>query len=399
MTRKDNNDNYDKNDKPNGDQKPPPKKREAVTIEQLRRQRIAKKRYGRATLTIRRWGGITTLGGETELERSLNRFRAGEDAAEDVAWAYVRARVESHSPTFSWKDADLGRLVKLVTDCSKSPHFEAQTADELAAELAKVQDEEREKFERTAARFAESFSGLNKISKLFQPQIAPWAAQQQKLFAALSRGFVTPALNKQLLANQSLTKQMSSFGLTPSVRKAMFPTLNPGITSALAAGTLSSQALYGQRVRLPDSLYESITKPLRKSLTPYRVPTPALDALTRHQSFTIGQALAAAQEATTVAQERGERRQAKALTALREEVVAVVEAPSVEKIERIIGDLSKQLNDRLDTLEKHLNDRLETIEEQQAANHREAQNLAVFIAFLQICLVFFFYLLGYVPKK
>jgi hypothetical protein len=393
MTNDDDDDENNENDTPNGDSKPPAKKsrpRQPTTIEQLRRQAISKKRYGRATLTIRRFGGITTLGGETDLEKSLNRFRVGDARAEEVAWAFVRVRIQSHSPTFSWKGADLQRLIRLVTDCSKSPHLEAQAPDELAQELIKAQDEEREQLKRVTEKFAQSFSAVSDISKLFQPQMAPWAAQQQKLFATLSRGFATPTWNKQLFALRSLNEQTSLLGLTTSVRKAMFPTLGPGIMSSLAAGTLSSQALYAQRVGLPNSLYETVTKPLRESLASidYRMSSPAFDALTSRQSFTIGQALDAAREAATLAKERGEQRQAQRLMRLTAEVVEVVEAPSVEKIERIIGDLSKQLNDRLDTME-----------EQQAANHQEAQNLAVFLAFLNICLVFFLYLLGYVPEK
>jgi hypothetical protein len=378
-------------DKNNGDSKPPAKKpRPLTTREKLRRAAICKKRYGRATLTIRRFGGITTLGGETDLEKSLNGFRAGEATAEEVAWAFVRARVQSHSPTFTWKHADLHRLIKLVTGCSKSPHFEAQTADELAAQLVKTQEEEREQLKRITAEFAESFAGLKKISKLFQPQISQWAAQQQKLFATLSR-FVTPAWNKQLFATQSINEQMSSLGLTASVRKAMFPTLSPGITSGLAVSPLPTNALLMQQVRLPDSLYETVTKPLRQSLTPYRVPTPALDVLTRRETFTIGQALDAAREAAKLAEAEGALTQAQALTTLTAEVVEVVEAPSPEKLEQAVEHLSEQMTE---------------IQEQQAANEekrqgdrRNDQTLQLLLFFISIYLALFFYLLEGAPRN
>lgn len=229
---------------------------------------------------------------------------------------------------------------------------------------------------------------MKEISNLFQPQIAPWAAQQQTLFATLSRGFVAPAWNKQLLAtqsivSQSLNEQMSSIGLTAGVRKAMFPTLSPGITSRLAAGTLSSQALYAQRVRLPNSLYETVTKPLRESLASmdaFRMSSPAFEALTRRQSFTIGQALDAMREEAALAEERGERRQAEALTALTAEVVEVVEAPSPSHLERAVSDVSRQLTEiqlQLTTNEERRKSDHRESKEKRQINQREAHNLAI----------------------
>ncbi len=114
-------------DKPTNDGGPQPGKRpRPITIGELRRRAICKKRYGRASLTIRRWGGRGGLIGDSDLAKKIGAFRAGEATAEELAWAFVRARVESHSPTFRWKGADLERLIQLVTDCSQSPHFQAR---------------------------------------------------------------------------------------------------------------------------------------------------------------------------------------------------------------------------------------------------------------------------------
>jgi hypothetical protein len=55
------------------------------------------------------------------LSKRVAAFRNGDATAEEVAWAFVRARIENHSPTFSWKKAELGRLIGLVTECSESP--------------------------------------------------------------------------------------------------------------------------------------------------------------------------------------------------------------------------------------------------------------------------------------
>jgi hypothetical protein len=94
---------------------------EPTPVSTLRLRATCKKRYGRATLTIRRWGGLDELLGDSPLADRVNAFRAGEIAADDVAWAFVRARVKAHSPSFEWKTADLGKLIALVTDCSEEP--------------------------------------------------------------------------------------------------------------------------------------------------------------------------------------------------------------------------------------------------------------------------------------
>jgi hypothetical protein len=73
----------------------PAAERRPVTIEQLRQRAICKKRYGRATLTIHRWGGYSGLVRDNDLSEKVTAYRAGEATAEEVAWAFVRARVKA----------------------------------------------------------------------------------------------------------------------------------------------------------------------------------------------------------------------------------------------------------------------------------------------------------------
>ncbi len=241
----------DKNDPEPRNPEPRP-----TTIEELRRRAICKKRYGRVTLTIRRWGGYGDLIGDSDLAKKVTAFRARDATAEEVALAFVRARVKSHSPTFRWKDAELDRLILLVADCSQSPHFKARTADELAEELVKAQDEERERLKRLSAQFAQSFAGISNFSELMRPQIGEWAAQQQRLFAGLSRSLVMPSLGTSLtgLATASVQQQMRTLGLTATVRRQMFPTLQPALTRSLIGQPLAT-SLLAQRVRLLDAIY------------------------------------------------------------------------------------------------------------------------------------------------
>jgi hypothetical protein len=64
------------------------KPRRPVTVAELRRRMICKKRYGRASLTIHRWG--PRLVGDTELAGLINAYRDGTVSTEHVAWAFVR---------------------------------------------------------------------------------------------------------------------------------------------------------------------------------------------------------------------------------------------------------------------------------------------------------------------
>lgn len=85
--------NNQEGDESNRDPKEQPRPIE-IDLDKLRRHRICKKRYGQATLTILRWGGLGLLG-DQRLGRTLRDFRAGEASAEDAAWAFVRSRVEA----------------------------------------------------------------------------------------------------------------------------------------------------------------------------------------------------------------------------------------------------------------------------------------------------------------
>jgi hypothetical protein len=371
--------NDDKNN--NGDESREPE-RHTITIETLRRQVICKKRYGRATLTIRRWGGYSGFSRDAKLSKEIAAFRVGDATAEAVAWAFVRARVKSHSPTFSWKGADLGRLIKLVTDCSESPHFEAQTAEELAAELVKKQDEEYEQMKRLTTQFAQSFAGIGGFSKLLQPQLGQWATQQNELFRGLSRSFVTPAISRQLagLETPSIHERMRSLGLPESARKAMLPTLGPGLVSSLVAGTLPRQTLLAQRVVLPDTFYSGFSKSLQRSLALYRTETvaPTLQALARSQRSTIGQIVQAAREAAELAEGEGEREGARDLVEVTDEVIEVIEAPSPEKLEQMVAELSQRLEERFDELAAH---------QDEVEKKQERQRVADLIIALLLCIL------------
>jgi hypothetical protein len=372
-----------------------------IDLDKLRFQRICMKRYGRARLTILRWGGLG-LFGDQRLGQALTVFRAGEASAEDVAWAFVRSRVDSHSPSFRFEDAELERLIDVVTDCSKSPHFEAKTAEELAEELVKAQDEEREQMKRLTEQFTRSFTNINKLSTALQPQIASWATEQQRTMAALSKSFAAPRLGALgAMSTPTAYEQMSKVGLTANIRKELFPTLPT--MKALQLATTPSVGLLSQRIRLPRMISDELATSLNRSLGVYRtqatLPTlatfPTLGGLARHRTATINEVVRAAQEAAALIEQEGEREKARELRTVSAEVVAVAEAPSVEKLEEMVSDLSELMEERLDEIQEQQG----TNEERRQSDRRDDLNLNLLLWFLAIYLAWFLWMLDQLPRK
>jgi hypothetical protein len=301
-----------------------------------------KKRYGRASLTIRRWGGLDELVGESDVARKINMFRAGEATAEKVAWSFVRARVEGHSPTFRWNEAELERLIQLVTACSDSPHFTAATAVALAEELVKAQDETRETLRRLSEQFSSIFGNVGALPQtLFSSRLTRWAEENQRTFAALSRS-LAPRMMAGVagLAAPSSEEVTRMLGLMASTTRPMFPVL-------VKTPELRLSNLFAQRIRLPDTVYGEFTKSFQRSLDRYatQAATPAIHALARQQSFTVADVLGATQEAAELAERRGDREDAAELVALSAEAAEVIDNPSTERLEQTVTDFSERFDD------------------------------------------------------
>jgi len=385
----------------NGTSEPAPD-RNSVTIALPRARATCKKRYGRASLTIRRWGGLGSLISESDLVKKLDGYRAGETSAEDVAWACVRERVEKHSPTFSWRKADLERLIVLVSECSGSPHIEARTPEELAEALVKAQDDEREQMRKLAQQLSRSMAGVANVSRLFaQSPLTQWAEQQQRTMRILSRSFAPPAFGKQFSSAfiaPRFTEQLRALGLTESARRSMFPVLEGAIARSIP--TPSYASLFAQRFRLPDATYGVVSK----SLALYRTQTltPTLDALARSQTFTIQQVMSAAREAAELAERDGEHAAAVEIETVTAEVVEIVENPSVERLEQIVADLSDRLEEHFATVEDRFDDTEDARERDREERERQRHaDLAfnVYLFLLTIYFSYFLWLLDHLPKS
>lgn len=120
------------------------------------------RRYGRATLTIRRWGGLSELLGDSDLSQALRSYREDRASAAEVGSAFVATRVEAHSPAFAWETAEQARLLEIVATCSMAPVFGASDAKHVADQLLVAQDTQREQIRRAGEQ----------ITKQMQPALA-----------------------------------------------------------------------------------------------------------------------------------------------------------------------------------------------------------------------------------
>src|SRR5207248_763336 len=149
---------------------------------------------------------------------------------------FVHERVDKHSPSFSWKGADLQRVLRLVVDCSRSPHLEAQTADELAAELVLEQEKERELVRELATKLSDSFGSIRTLATsavLPQASLKRWAEEQQRGLQAIVRGAALPSVETLRVSAPIMTLRTGDL-LSASVRLPE-PTLSVLTTATRSA--------------------------------------------------------------------------------------------------------------------------------------------------------------------
>lgn len=195
--------------------------------EWLLETRESKVRYGRATLTIARWGAVAL----SDTGEVIGRWREGEATPEDVAWAFVRSRVIDHSPSFEWEGADLGRLVELVAEVAHDPAIKARTVEELAPELDRIERDEREQWRRARESMAKSMKSLNLSSDIWKkidligqfkpPDLGP---DYSKVFRDVLqpldiKGLIGPQLNlAELTGASDISRLMRTTGFAEMAR-------------------------------------------------------------------------------------------------------------------------------------------------------------------------------------
>jgi hypothetical protein len=161
-------------------------------------------RHGRARLTIARWGRL----GEGPMWAAIEAFRRGELSAEELCRRYVRRRVISHTPSFDWERADLGRLLSLVTDASREPQIPNLAPGKLAPALAEIAEEERRRRQESNEQLLRSVcSPYVKLASAFKyPGLSAWhervAADISAASGALAASHL-PAIREQILGHQA----------------------------------------------------------------------------------------------------------------------------------------------------------------------------------------------------
>lgn len=143
-----------------------------VHLRELRRARV---RYGRANLYIIRWGEFAS----GDLGAAVRAFEDGEGTARGLCTAFVRSRIESHTPSFDFARADLSRLVDLVAAESSEPELQARTIDGLTAELVDLAGAERERARKRRAKMQKlvgsrfDYSTLSAVASI-QASLGKW---------------------------------------------------------------------------------------------------------------------------------------------------------------------------------------------------------------------------------
>lgn len=173
-------------------------------------------RYGRAVLTVECW--VSVRG--TRIGLALQSYRRDEASAEDVAWAFVGEQVISHTSSFKWPDADLGRLLPRVSAVVTHPKLQARTPTALISELEKVEKRECELWEKARKQIQQSIAP--KIPKL-GPGIS---ADLLKIHGSIQ----PPALSNLALTNINKANQELARSLMPNQAVAM-QALRPKIAS------------------------------------------------------------------------------------------------------------------------------------------------------------------------
>jgi hypothetical protein len=327
----------------------------AIDFDELRERSRCRKRYGRASLTINRWSGFGRLAGEGPLAEAISDYRTGKVTSEDLAWAFVRARIRSHSPTFSWEGAELERLIALVTECSEDPHFEAREPGALAAELVKAQDEETERLWKLAEdvgsslrRSTESVSSLARL--VTAPYLSQLAASQMRSLEVVKKALAPSLAATRLFAEPPALKAVRDLLRTSAVPTfELPPTLTASFGVQATALAIPKTDFLAARFRLPDSSYSQLTRTLDDITAHYRstIPSSLVQQLAARQTLQVGDVIKAARSTAVQLERDGAITESRILETATAEIEEVADAPSIENLERMIERLGQELREGL----------------------------------------------------
>jgi hypothetical protein len=278
---------------------PTPTERQPATWQELHGRSRRRRRYGRSTLTILRWGPHHGLLLDNELAETLRTYEKGEATAEDVGWAYARSRIVETSPSFIWDRADLGRLIELVSDCSEEePVPRGGSPDELTSSLLEMRETQRARMaemqEMALRPLQKTFRGLGLVGGSSTHR--PLSKEVQSL-VSLQKA-TSEALTKSLPAVRLYEHprvKLEGVGWPPSYAKVSLAT--PSLPNLLLASQLVVPAALGKHLR--ETFYL-----LGKAYRPLLTPSQA-EAFRRSGRLPVAALLDAVQAGASVAREEG----------------------------------------------------------------------------------------------
>jgi hypothetical protein len=323
------------------------------------------------------------LVGEHDLAAKLAAFRDGHANAEEVAWAFVQARVEAHSPTFSWEEADRGRLLGLVVDCSREPVFESAEPEAVARTLVAAQDKEREQLRELAQMFSRTFANAANLKGLLPSSYRGWAEQQGRSFEAIQRSLGFGDITKQMLGVSKavgVAQQMSGLGFAGQVARQMEEQQR-----MLARAAMPLQApMLGATFNLRNTPLLELSRSLQQTMEALQIRPLKLppDVFLNRETITVDEMLEVAEEAVDVMAERRAGEQVEELRAVTQEVRKAAENPSPARFEEMMANLTE---------------RIEEESRKRSRDQLDALVLNVLLFLLQVCLAYFFWRLEVPP--
>ena len=318
--------------------KPSAKEAKLLTRKQILGSGLSVQRYGRATLTIRRCGGLGELHSVNPLTQALAEYRTHRENAAEVASAFVAARIENHSPTFSWETADQNRLLEMVAAASTEPVFTRTDARFVADKLLSLQDEQRESLKKVQAQLARSMQpAMNLMSKIDGSS------------AGLARSLALK--NTGMMKAVSVVASLShSSGIARAI--SAMPRLGPSPMNELLKGyEPAALRLAVINVRNFGALdLSSVLNGIRTVSPATKIPRVLLRAADNSE-IGISEIFDSSKAAATLARSLGDAEGARYISEAAADGEAVLASPEQDKILEAIQDLC-------DRMDKYQNDNL-----------------------------------------
>lgn len=172
-----------------------------------------------------------------ELSSSVVAYKRGQISADALGQHFARARVLAHSPSFSWENADLSRVLDLVVEASNEPRFVSSEPRQVADRLVAVADEER----------AALKLGAEKLRSVLAPHLKLSNFLGGRRFDSLLRGTGLHAEVAKAFGEHRPLPDLSRFSKSLESQTSMLNKLGVGAHNDIAASKL--KALGGFEVK------------------------------------------------------------------------------------------------------------------------------------------------------